>query len=287
MLGGLDASRIIAIELIPRTPRGRFWLLDVSTKEGTLAQAGPVLLPRISVGRFVVSEGRGGEHTIELPLSIEGEVTKHARLWVQLTNFAALDDPTSGFPLVLEPGTTNVTIPFTYRADDVYHPFAQVTQVTLLAQKNAVTGYFAGTVEIEEDDPAPALAVDAAEVTAAEGGTLSWTFRLSEPLASWAFWSVQFLPAGSRFAELDTDDVDAAFLEPFGITPPDPAVPLSDLGLSLGVEFEPGVTAVTVSIPVRRDGRGEPAEGVALLLDGFDDPVVPQPIEVTGFVAAH
>jgi hypothetical protein len=44
---------------------------------------------------------------------------------------------------------------------------------------------------------------------------------------------------------------------------------------------------VTVSIPVRRDGRAEPAEGVALLLDGFDDPVVPQPIEVTGFVAAH
>ncbi|HWN07402.1 MAG TPA: hypothetical protein VNO53_09590, partial [Steroidobacteraceae bacterium] len=166
-------------------------------------------------------------------------------------------------------------------------PFAQVTQVTLLARKNAVTGDFAGTVTIEEDDPAPTLDVVSANVASAEGGTFSWTFRLSEPLANWAFWSVQFLPAGSRFPELDTDDVDPSFLEQFGVTPPDPAVPLSDLGLSLGVEFQPGDTAVTVSLPIRADGRAEPAEGVVLLLDGFGDPVVPQPIEMTGVVPAH
>jgi hypothetical protein len=285
-LRGFDASRITAIELIPRTPRGRFWLLDVSTKDGALAESGPIQLPKVSVGHFVVPEGRGGETTIELPVTIEGKVTKRARVWVQTTNFAALDDPTSGFPLVLEPGATSATIPFTYRADDVYDPFAQVTQVTLLAQKNAVTGNFAGTVLVEEDDPAPTLAIDEAHLTVAEGGTLSWTFRLSEPLANWAFWSVQILPAGGRFPELDTDDVDPAFLEQFGITPPDPAVPLSELGLWLGLEFQPGDTARTVTIPTRTDGIAEPAEGVVLLLDGFEDPVVPQPIEMTGRVAA-
>ena len=285
-LRGLDASRITVIELIPRTARGRFWLLDVSTQEGALAASGPVELPRISVGRLVVPEGRGGETTIELPVAIEGEVAKRARLWVQLTNFASLDDPTSGFPLVLEPGTTHATIPFTYRADDVYDPFAQVTQVTLLAQKNAVTGTFAGTVFVEEDDPAPTLAVDVAHRTVAEGEPLSWTFRLSEPMANWAFWSVQILAAGGRFPELDTDDVDPAFLDQFGIVPPDPAVPLSELGLSLGVEFQPGETAVTVTIPTRSDGVAEPTEGVVLLLEGFEDPVVPQPIETTGRVTA-
>jgi hypothetical protein len=129
--------------------------------------------------------------------------------------------------------------------------------------------------------------VASADVTSAEGGTLSWTFRLSEPMANWAFWSVQFLPASSRFRELDTDDVHPSFLEQFGITPPNPAVPLSELGLSFGLEFEPGDTAMTVSIPVRADGRAEPAEGVVLLLDGFGDPVVPQPIEVTGVVPAQ
>ena len=283
-LGGLDASRITGIELIPRTPRGRFWLLDVSTREDSLAATGTIRLPRVSVGRFVVPEGSGGENTIELPITIEGEVARRARLWVQLTNFAALDDPTSGFPLVLEPGATSATIPFTYRADDAYDPFAQVTQVTLLAQKNAVTGDFAGTVLVEEDDPAPTLAVDAAHVTAAEGAVLTWTFRLSEAMANWAFWSVQVVPAGGRFAELDTDDVEPAFLEQFGIIPPEPAVPLSELGLSLGIEFQPGDTAMTVAIPIRSDGIAEPAEGVVLRLEGFDDPVVPRPIEVTGVI---
>ena len=284
-IGGIDAGRIAEIELIPRTPRGRFWLLDVSTRDhNTLAPLGPIQLPKVSVGGLVVPEGSGGETTIELPVTIEGEVARRARLWVQLTNSADFDDPTSGIPLVLEPGATSATIPFTYRADLAYDPFEQVTQVTLLARKNAVTGDFAGTVRIVEDDPAPKLGVDAAHVTAAEGAALEWTFRLSEPMANRAFWSVQIVPANGRFHELDTDDVDPAFLEQFGITPPDPAVPLSELGLSLGIEFEAGATVKTVTIPTRTDGVAEPAEGVALLLDGFEDPVVPQPIEMTGLV---
>ncbi|HEU4517514.1 MAG TPA: hypothetical protein VFR77_09445, partial [Steroidobacteraceae bacterium] len=182
---------------------------------------------------------------------------------------------------------TSATIPFTWRADTVYDPFTQVTQVTILARRNAVTGRFAGTIEVVEDDPAPTLAVKTAHVTAVEGAALSWTFRLSEPLANWAFWSVQLVPAGGRFAELDTDDVEPSFLEQFGIIPPDPAIPLSELGLSLGLEFEPGVTALSIAIPVRNDGRSEPAEGVVLLVDGFGDPVVPRPIEATGVVPAH
>ena len=285
-LAGVDPRSIAEIELIPRTSRGRFWLLDVSTRERSLDELAAVPLPRVSIGRFMIPEGDGEDNTIEIPLDIEGEVAKRAKLWVQLTNFASLDDPMTGIPLVLEPGTTSASIPFTWRADSVYDPFTQVTQVTLLARRNAVTGRFAGTVEVVEDDPAPTLSVDRANVTAAEGGTLAWTFRLSEPMANWAFWSVQLVPAGERFAELDTDDVEPAFLEQFGISPPDPAIPLSELGLSLGLEFEPGVTAVSVAIPIRADGAHEPTEGVALLVDGFGDPFVPTPIEATGIFAA-
>ena len=285
-LRGFDARRMTEIELIPRTPTGKFWLLDVSTKEGSLPAIGAGRLPRVSIGRYKVPEGDSGETAIEIPLSIEGEVATRARLWVQLTNFASLDDPLEGFPLVLEPGATSASIPFKYRGDSVYDPFTQITQVTLLARRNAVTGVFAGTVEVVEDDPAPRLTVDAAQATAVEGASLTWTFRLSEPLANWAFWPAQVIAAGSRFAELDTDDVEPAFLEQFGIVPPQPAVPLSELGLSLGLEFEPGVTARSIMIPVRADGAAEPAEGVVLLVDGFGDPVVPQPIEAIGLVPA-
>ncbi len=60
-LRGLDVSRIAEVELIPRTPRGRFWLLDVSTQGGGLAAMRAAALPKVSVGRIVVPEGRGGD----------------------------------------------------------------------------------------------------------------------------------------------------------------------------------------------------------------------------------
>ena len=220
------------------------------------------------------------------PSPIDGAVTRRARLWVQLTDYANFDQPTSGFPLVLEPGATSASIPFTYRADDVFNPFPQLTQVTLLAQKNAVTGDFDGTVLVEEDEPAPVLTVDAARVTAAEGTSLTWTFRLSEAMANGGFWSIEFVPAAGRFPELDTNDVPASFLEQFGAIPPDPAVPLSSLEVFLWIEFLPGERVATLSIPIAADGLAEAEEGVALVLDGFGDPVVPKPITLEGFVPA-
>jgi hypothetical protein len=64
-------------------------------------------------------------------------------------------------------------------------------------------------------------------------------------------------------------------------------VPLSQLGIFLSLEFAPGDTVVTVSIPIAQYGKGEADEGVSLLLDGFGDPVIPQPIELTGQVPGH
>jgi hypothetical protein len=93
------------------------------------------------------------------------------------------------------------------------------------------------------------------------------------------------MPPEGQFPELDTDDVPPSFLENYGITPPDPAVPLSQLGIFLNVEFAPGEQVKTVELPTRADGLQEATEGVALLLDGFGDPVVPQPIELTGVVS--
>ncbi len=281
---GIALRDVTDIELRPRTPHGRFWLLDISAREQKLAASDAIHLPRVSVGDLVVPEGDAGTFTVDVPIAIDGPVTRRARLWVQFTDYADFEQPTRGVPLVLEPGATSATVPFTFTADDIYNPYPRLAQVTLLAQRNAVTGDYDGSVQVADDEPPPSLTVDAAQVTTEEGGTLAWTFRLSAPLADSAFWSIQFLPAAGRFPELDTDDVPASYLEHFGIVPPDPAVPLSELGLFLGIEFAPGATEVTVSIPIAVDGLAEPTEGVALLLDGFGDPVVPLPIELTGEV---
>ena len=283
---GDDPASITEIELIPRTPNGRFWLLDVSSRHASLPPSDQIHLPRVSASDVIVEEGDAGDFRIDVPVRIEGAVRQRARLWVQLTDHADFENPTRGFQLVLEPGATSATFPFRYTADDVHSPFPQFTQVVLQAQKNAVTGEFDGSVLVEEDDPPPVLRVESRHVTAAEGSSLTWMFRLSEPLANGAFWSVELRPAAGRFRELDTDDVPASFLENFGIEPPDPAVPLSQVGFFLGVEFAPGADVATVTIPVVEDSLNEAAEGVVLLLDGFGDPIVPRPIELTGVVQA-
>jgi hypothetical protein len=218
---------------------------------------------------------------------VDGAVTRPARLWVQLTDYASFEEPTRGFPLLLEPGATSASIPFRYVADDAYSPFPQLSQVSLLAQRNAVTSDFDATILIEEDDPAPVLRVQAAHVTTAEGAALRWTFHLSEPLTHGGFWSLLLQPPGSRFPELDSNDVPASFLDTYGIVPPAPPVPLSDLGIFLYVEFLPGATTATATLPVAIDDLAEPAEGIVLLLDGFGDPVVPLPIELTGTVPGN
>jgi hypothetical protein len=273
---------ITAIEIVPRTASGRFWLLDVSAWEDRLPRSDPIHLPKASVGDVTVREGDAGSVRLDVPITIEGEVKKTARLWAQLTDYANFEHPISGLPIVIEPGTTSATIPVTYPADDAYSPFPQLIQVTLLAQRNIVTGDFDGSALVEEDDPAPVLAVDSRSSTAAEGSSLTWTFRLSEPMTTGALWPIEFLPPTGL--ELDSDDVPPDFLERFGIVPPRPAVPLSQLGIFLDVEFAPGAQVATVLLPLAQDGIAEGSERVALRLDGFGDPVVPAPIDLAGRV---
>jgi hypothetical protein len=101
------------------------------------------------------------------------------------------------------------------------------------------------------------------------------------------FWSIEVIAPTAQFIELDSDDLPRSFLLDRGIDPPDPALPLSQLGLFFGIEFAAGEREKTVTIPIDRDGISEPLEGVMLRLDGFGDPVVPRPIELKGLVPAN
>jgi hypothetical protein len=221
-----------------------------------------------------------------VPVTIEGRVTRRATLWVQLIDYTDRENPFTGFPLVLQPGATSASVPVTYQADDIFNPFPQLTQITLIGRTNAVTGDYDGSLLVEEDDPAPTLTVDAREATAAEGSALTWTFRLSEPMANAGFWSIPVVAPGGQLAELHSDDLPQSFYDDYGIIPPEPAVPLSELGLWFFIEIEPGDTETTLTIPIKDDGVSEPEEVVALILGG-DDVIVHGTIELTGRVPSH
>jgi hypothetical protein len=75
---GVDPRAITAVELTPRTPYGRFWLLDVSTWRNRLVDTDPIELPRVSVGDVVVAEGDSGEQLLQVPVFVDGAVTRPA-----------------------------------------------------------------------------------------------------------------------------------------------------------------------------------------------------------------
>lgn len=286
---GFDRTAVTSIELFPSGAAGELWLLDVAAHRPTLAAPTPTFLPRVSVGRVTVEEGDGdGVRTVDVPVTIERPLppgVAPARVWVQLTDYSS-DEPRVGFPLTIPPGATSLSVPVAVRSDDEFSPFFQSVQVTLLAGPGAVTGDYIGRVDVVEDDPAPVLTVDASEVTAAEGDDLVWTFRLSDAVDADLFWTVRPVAPEGRFPELDTDDLPAEWFEQFGILRPEPAVPLSQAELFLWIQFAPGQTETTLTLPIGADTQAEPAEGVALVLEGFDDPVVPDPIELVGTVPA-
>lgn len=288
--GRFDRDHIVSIELFPSGPAGRLWLLDVSARRPGVPAARPAFPPRVSAGRVTVDEGDGGgARVVAFPIAIERPLppgSAPAQVWVQLTDYSS-PDPRVGFPLAVPPGATSLSVPVTVRSDDVYSPYPQSVQVTLLAGPGAVTGEYIGRVDVVEDDPAPTLTVDAPEVVADEGSDLVWTFRLSDGVDAELFWTVRAVAPDGRFAELDTDDLPVEWFEEFGIPRPDPAVPLSQADLWLWIEFLPGQTETTLTLPIGADGASEMEEGVVLVLEGFEDPVVPEPIELVGRVPSH
>ena len=162
---GRGLRDVTGVELIPRTPRGRFWLLDVSTREQRLAAATPIDLPRVSVSDARRSRRRAAARTpIELPIVIDGEVTRRARLWVQLTDLRGLRRADARLPArARAAGATRATMPFTYTRRRRVRPVRAASPGHACSrEKNAVTADFAGTVAGRGGRPAPALTVDAA-----------------------------------------------------------------------------------------------------------------------------
>ncbi len=69
---GVALGDVAAVEILPLTTSGRFWLLDISAREAGLAGSGAIALPRVSVADAVVVEGDVGDITVDLPIVIEG-----------------------------------------------------------------------------------------------------------------------------------------------------------------------------------------------------------------------
>lgn len=276
---GVDLTEIAGIEFVAHSGRGRAWLLDIHARRPGLPAAAPARLPRISVVPTEIAEGGPGSHPVALPLEIRGAVARPAALWVTVVT---PDGDSFGYRLVLPAGTTEAAIPLVVEGNDQFDLLPREFVVALKALTQATTGEYLGTLRVIDDDPAPTLAFTAARERVKEGRSLRFTATLSAPIATDLWYGLTLGEVPGR-PTLWTDDVTPAFLLEWAGWIPDPPQPLWEAVYPY-IYIPAGSTTATFQIPTVADGLVEGREVITVTLEGWEDPLLPEPIALRGVV---
>ncbi|WP_328939122.1 hypothetical protein OG288_36475 [Streptomyces tauricus] len=275
---GLDLRRVTSLELTPRSPSGRAWLMDAwGWAPGTPAVRAAVL-PRVDVGRTTVEEGDSGTRTYRIPVEISGHGSGQVRVYVL--------DPESGRAenclVTVRPGSDAIDVPVEVRGDTVYG-YDMEHDIAVEAVHHAVVGKHRGGITVANDDPEPVVTLSPVADRVTEGEALTWRLSVDAPAAVDIWQPVRVLPV-TEGAELSTRDVDPRWLAEWSGEVPDPERPLSDASLWAWLNIPPGATGVDFVVPTVRDEVAEPAESMRLAMtDNNAEPLPGGPV-LTGTV---
>ncbi|MEU6669598.1 hypothetical protein [Streptomyces sp. NPDC046727] len=254
---GLDLGSVKSLELTPRSPSGRAWLMDAwGWRPGTPAVRTDAL-PRVDVGRTTVDEGDSGTRTYQVPVRVTGQGgSGQVRVYVT--------DPATGSVsdrlVTVRPGGQDVDIPVTVKGNTRYGPDVSY-DVLVKAVHGAVVGSYRGGITVHDDDPAPKMTVTPIADKVTEGQSLKWRVSLSEPVD--VDMGAMFAVTPATAPELSTKDVPARWLKDMTGEKPDPERPLSKLnGLYLWADIAPGRTSADIVLPTVKDRVRESTESV-------------------------
>ncbi|MFI6435936.1 alpha/beta hydrolase family protein [Streptomyces sp. NPDC050759] len=274
----LDLRHVKSLELTPRSPSGRAWLMDAwGWAPGTPAVKAAAL-PRVDVGRTIVKEGDSGTRTYRIPVEISGHGSGQVRVYVL--------DPDSGRAenrlVTVRPGSHAIDVPVQVTGDTVYGEDVE-HDIAVKAVHNAVVGKHRGGVTVENDDPEPVITLSPVADRVTEGETLTWRLSVDAPTAADIWTPVRVLPV-TEGAELSTKDVDPQWLQDWSGDVPDPERPLSDANLWVWMNIPPGSTSVDFVVPTVRDQAAEPAESMRLAQTDDNAKPLPDKPVLTGTV---
>jgi hypothetical protein len=275
---GLDLRHVKSLELTPRSPSGRAWLMDAwGWAPGTPAVKAAAL-PRVDVGRTIVKEGDSGTRTYRIPVEISGHGSGQVRVYVI--------DPDSGRTenrlVTVRPGSDAIDVPVQVKGDTVYGDDVD-HDIAVKAVRGAVVGKHRGGLTVENDDPEPVITLSPVADRVTEGETLTWRLSVDAPTAVDIWTPVRVLPV-TEGAELSTKDVDPQWLQDWSGDMPDPERPLSDANLWVWMNIPPGSTSVDFVVPTVRDQLAEPTESMRLVqTDRNAEPLPDKPV-LTGTV---
>jgi hypothetical protein len=267
----IDLSRITRVGLVPRTERGRVWVLDVAGRRPGLAPASRPTVPVVRLLDVEEAEGSAADpQSVELTLRVRGELTRPTLVAVRAL------EPVEGRLLrrtsvLLRPGqrTATFTVPHPRDDRDDFPDTAGFDGFLFATDGAVTTGDYAARATIRDDDPSPRVTIRRVHRTVTEGDDLRWRVELSESVDYFAGFSWRVVRADGDARQLRSDDVPATWLRDLGVTPPRPPVPLWRLdGLGGFVGLDPGQRRASVAVPTLADERGEPREVLALRFEG-------------------
>ncbi|MFI5842549.1 hypothetical protein ACIA8K_22855 [Catenuloplanes sp. NPDC051500] len=264
-------GELAALELTPRQA-GPAWLLDAWGWKPGLPAPGQERPSRVDIGRLTVAEPDGQATTHQVPVTVSGAANGQVRMFVEDPG----SDEQRSWIADITPGTTRIDVPIEITGDTAYGGDRRWT-IYAKAVRNTMVGGYDGGLDVRENDPRPAMTLEPAQVTAAEGESLTWTVHLSSPAATWL--SASFEVRAPDGTELSSTDVDPAWFRQTTFSDPLPARPLSETGIRAFVSLPPGQTSATFSVPTVRDGEAEGDEKVRWSALTFDD-AGPVPIGV-------
>ncbi|MFC6018191.1 alpha/beta hydrolase family protein [Plantactinospora solaniradicis] len=270
-------TRVAAIELTPRTPTGRAWLLDAwGWKPGT-PDPGVTRLPRLDIGNLEVTEGDSGTKTYEIPVTVTGRGGGLVRLFL-------FDDTTftsRSWLATVRPGQRTIRVPIEITGDTLWN-YTENRTLTAKAERGFVIGSYVGGVSTRNDDPEPTLSIESDSARVAEGGTLTWRFSASAPTETGIFLLTVPQPPASG-VELSTTDVDPNWFVDNAFEPVEPERPLSQTWLTPYLFLDPDTSTGELTVPTITDSTAEPDEVVELHFAGMPEGPVPSTV-LTGVV---
>lgn len=260
---GVDLARIVRVDLVSTSARGRVWVADVSSAPTDLAPVPELRLPTVDVGTLRIPEGdRRRPVTAYLPFRITGELGRSGRLIVMTAGQER--GGTQRFTLDLAPGQASGEIPITYTPDRADDQDKAMTSVTVWPSRNLMTDGYLGRLVVLDDDPTPRTVVKPVARTVREGAVARWQVAMDAGVDYELFVSGRVV-RGPR-PPVSAGDVGQTWVEQH-------LGPDADLDKAL-FTFRPmvfermraGVRTLEIAIPIRRDAVAEGRESITLRL---------------------
>ncbi|ABL83447.1 MULTISPECIES: secreted protein [unclassified Nocardioides] len=260
---GVDLARVVRVDLVSASDRGRVWVADLAAAPAALASVPDLRLPTVDVGSVRIPEGDGRSPvTAYLPVDVVGEITRPARLVVMTAGQAR--GSAQRFTLDLAPGQTSAQIPVTYQPDRADDYRAAITTATVWATRNVMTDAYVGRLTVLDDDPTPRTTVRPVARGISEGESARWRISMAKGVDYEQFVSGRVV-RGPRHP-VSAGDVDTRWIAQHLGPDADLDQPLWTFRPIVFARLRAGVRVLEIAIPVRRDGVAEGRESLTLQL---------------------